>query len=245
MDIWTQSRRLRRHPALAPLHRVWGYLRFGWVREGVRMRWHQPKNLFQPYTFTSMNRYPRCFAFAREALGEASELNLLSFGCATGQEAFTLARYFPHARVKGIDINARAIAAARSAIPAAFAERIVFEVGSSAAAEAADSYDAVFAFAVFRHDALQSVPPRCDDVLRFADFDRTIAELARCLKPGGLLFIRHAHFRFADTAAAGDFDVALTLDVEAHGAPKPLYGPDNRLISADKVTAEAAWQKRA
>ena len=157
MGIDRHSHSLRRHPALAPLRRVWAYLRNDWVREGVRMRWRRPKNLFQPYCYTSMNRYPRCFAFARDTLGEASALNLLSFGCASGEEAFTLAHYFPQARIKGIDINARAIAAARRATPPADADRIRFDVASSAEAEPDGSYDAVFAFAVFRDDALQEL----------------------------------------------------------------------------------------
>lgn len=244
LGIDRHSRTLRRHPALAPLRKVWAYLRDDWVREGVRMRWRRPKNLFQPYCYTSMDRYPRCFAFARDTLGESSALNLLSFGCASGEEAFTLARYFPQARIKGIDINARAIARARRATPPADAGRIRFDVASSAEAEPEGSYDAVFAFAVFRDDALQDCPPRCDHLLRFADFDQAMADLARCLKPGGLLFLRHAHFRFADSKAAEDFDVALTLKVDASGRRKPLYGANDQLISTDKTTAEAAWRKR-
>jgi SAM-dependent methyltransferase len=244
MGIISHSRRLHRHPALAPLRWVWGYLRDGTVREGAHLRRQRPKNLFQPYGYTSMNRYPRCFAFARDTLGEDSALNLLSFGCATGEEVFTLARYFPKARIKGIDINPRAIAAAQHATPPAFADRVAFEVSSTVEHEPDGSYDAVFAFAVFRDEALQSRPPRCDHVLRFADFDQTISDLARCLKPGGLLFIRHAHFRFADSTAAKDFDVALTLQFESSGTPKPLYDADNRLIPGASIAAEVAWRKR-
>ena len=238
------SRSVRQHPALAALRQVWAYLRHDWVREGVRIRRQRPDNLFQPYGYTSMNRYPRCFAFARDTLGEGSALNLLSFGCSTGEEAFTLARYFPQAQINGIDINARAIAAARAATPPPHADRIRFDVASSAGAEPEGSYDAVFAFAVFRDDALKDRPPRCDHLLRFADFDQAMSDLARCLKPGGLLFLRHAQFRFADSHAARDFDVALRLQIDPSGERKPLYGTDDRLIPAAPDTAEAAWRKR-
>jgi SAM-dependent methyltransferase len=244
MGIATRSRNLRRHPVLAPLRQVWAYLRNDWVREGARMRRQRPENLFQPYSYTSMNRYPRCFAFARDTLGESSALNLLSFGCASGEEAFTLAHYFPPARITGIDINARAIATARRATPPAFAGRIRFEAASSAQAEPEGAYDAVFAFAVFRDDALRDSPPRCDHLLRFADFDQAMSDLARCLKPGGLLFLRHAHFRFGDSSAAKDFDVALTLQVDSSGKRRALYGADNELIAADSGTADVAWRKR-
>ena len=243
MDRDEHPRGLRGHPALAPLRGVWSYLRNDWVREAVRLRRLRPANLFQPYSFTAMDRYPRCFAFARDTLGADIPLNLLSFGCATGEEAFTLARYFPQATVKGIDINARAIAAAKRATPVGDAGRIGFEAAASAAAEPAGSYDAVFAFAVFRNSALKHAPPSCDQLLRFADFDRSVSDLARCLKPGGLFFLRHAHFRFADATVAGDFELALTLETEPGAEPNPLYGRDDRLIAADANAPEAAWRK--
>lgn len=208
------------------------------------MRRKRPDNMFQPYCYTAMDRYPRCFAYARDTLGEASALDLLSFGCASGEEAFTLARYFPRARIKGIDINARAIAAARRATPPADADRIRFDVASSAEAEPEDSYDAVFAFAVFRDDALAGGPPRCDHLLRFADFDQAMSGLARRLKPEGLLFLRHAHFRFEDCEASKDFDVALTLQIEPSDQPKTVYGTDNRLIPAVSGSVDVAWRKR-
>ena len=37
------------------------------------MRRRRPENLFQPYPYTSMNRYPRCFAFARDTHGKVSD----------------------------------------------------------------------------------------------------------------------------------------------------------------------------
>ena len=78
--------------------------------------------------------------------------------------------------------------------------------------------------AVFRHGDLESRPPSCAPLIRFATFERTIAGLARCLRPGGLLVIRHAHFRFMDTGAAAGFDPVLTLSTQ------PLYGRDDRLL---------------
>ena len=232
-----------RLPALAPLRAVWAY-RHGWMREAWRIRREQPDNLFQPNSFTAMNRYPRCFAFVFDALGELPALNLLSFGCATGEEVFTLARYFPRAHIKGIDINARSIATATRNTPPALAHRISFEVACSAHAEPAGSYHAVFAFAVFRDDALTGKPPKCDHVLRFADFDREISNLARCLRPGGLLFLRHSHFRFSDATVAGNFETALALDIDISAGTKALYDADNRLVRNDAATADVAWRKR-
>ena len=207
------------------------------------MRLAQPNNLFQPNSFTSMNRYPRCFGFAREVFSESAALNLLSFGCATGEEVFTLARYFPNAQITGIDINLRSITAAKRNTPPVLASRIRFEVASSGDDEPAASYDAVFAFAVFRDDALAGKPLKCDHVLRFADFESEISNLARCLKPGGLLFLRHSHFRFSDTIVARNFETALTLDIDTSAGPKALYDADNTLVENKEATADVAWRK--
>ena len=229
---------------MAPLQRVWSYLRHGWMRESILLRLRRPAGLFQPFGFTTMNRHVPCFVFARETLGGDSELNLLSFGCSTGEEVFTLAEYFPHARIKGIDINPRAIRAAKARTPPAEAARIAFEVASSADAEPEGFYDAVFAFAVFQDSRLRHGPPRCDHLIRFADFERAITGLARCIRPGGLLFMRHAHFRFGDTAAAVDFDVAMSVEPNPAATPRPLYGRDDCLLRASPSKADAAWRKR-
>lgn len=237
-------RRITRHRAMAPAQQVWSFVRHRWVRESVRVRLARPAGLFQPLQFSAMNRYPQCFAYAREALGSGAPLDLLSFGCATGEEAFTLAHYFPDARIKGIDINPRAIAAARARTPAVDAARIEFATGASADGEPEGRYDAVFAFAVFRHSGLSRGAPRCDHLIRFADFERAIAGLARSLKPGGLLFIRHAHFRFADTASAAGFDLAFSIEPGPNADPAPVYGRDDRLIAVGPPAAETAWRKR-
>src|ERR1700689_3241127 len=76
-------------------------------RAGLRLQRQHPKNLFQPFANTGADRYPAIFRFARDSLGDGAALRLLSFGCATGEEVFSLRRYFPQSHVKGIDINPR------------------------------------------------------------------------------------------------------------------------------------------
>ena len=43
---------------------------------------------------------------------------------------------------------------------------------------------------------------RCDHLIRFEDFARAVADFERCLKPGGLLIIRHSNFRLRDAPMA-------------------------------------------
>jgi hypothetical protein len=66
-------------------------------------------------------------------------------------------------------------------------------------------------------------------LIRFADVERTVEDLARCLKPGGFLAIAYSNFRFADMAPAASFDVAMRAGPKWTGRA-PIYGPDDKLI---------------
>lgn len=208
------------------------------------LAWFERPGLFQPFGTTHEDRYPRIFAGVRDLLGGRTGLRILSFGCATGEEVFTLRRYFPDADTKGVDINADSIGAARRRLAAEPDPRIEFAEGSSAVAEAPASYDAIFCMAVLRDGRLGSAPPRCDHLLRFADFERIVEEFARALKPGGLLAIRHSNFRFSDAPVARDFETVLSVPFQSGARSTPLYGPDNRLIP-DAVYEDCAFAKRS
>jgi hypothetical protein len=54
-----------------------------------------------------------------------------------------------------------------------------------------------------------------------------VTDLARTLKPGGLLVIEHAMFRFADTCVAAGFEPVYNLNIVERG---PLYGRDNCIL---------------
>ena len=201
-------------------------------------------HLYQFRSVTSANRYPRIFAFLRDRLEAVPAPRLLSFGCATGEEVFTLREYLPHAHVKGIDINPANIALCRKRHRDHGASPMVaFEVGASARDEAPGSYDAVLAMAVFQRPQLKTDPgiESCAGIIRFEDFERTVTELAGCVKPGGYLALAHSAFRFADTAAAAGF----TLELER--APGRVFFPrfdrDNRRIR-EEAPEQVVFRRR-
>lgn len=188
----------------------------------------RPKGAFQPFNDTFDDRYPRIFAFVQTELGAASEVRLLSYGCSTGDEVFSLRRYFPRATIKGVDINPGNIAVCRRRLKQSPDAKIAFASVNSTAAEPSGGYDAIFAMAVLRHGSLgQSGVTRCDHLIRFEDFARAVADFERCLKPGGLLIIRHSNFRLCDAPAGRAFETILHL---ATGGGTPLFGPDNGLL---------------
>ena len=194
------------------------------------LRLTRPRGIFQWVNTTGANRYPVIFRFVQAQLGADHAGNILSFGCSTGDEVFTLRRYFPQARIKGVDINAANIAVCRKRLRAAPDAKISFATANSTAGEPDAAYDAIFCMAVLRHgDLNRPGVTRCDHLIRFADFAAAIADFERCLKPGGLLILRHSNFRLADTPVAPHFETRLGVKLSP-SAKTPLFGPDNQLL---------------
>jgi SAM-dependent methyltransferase len=223
------------------LRSIW-HLRRRPAREYALIRLTSRDTLFQDDGTTGLDRYPTIFAFVREALGDGEALRLLSFGCATGEEVLSLRRYFPRAHLLGIDINPRHIAVARARPDLARDARVTIEQAGSLRDQPDGAFDAIFCLSVLRRGLLNvGRRDRCDPHLRFADFDRQIAEFARCLRPGGLLAVRNSNFRLRDASAAGQFEVALRLRL-APDPGTPLFGPDNRRL-ADQAYGEVVFRR--
>ncbi len=202
-------------------------LRGGERRRSALLMRRRPQGLFQPYGTTQEDRYPELFNSIRQAVADTSQTRLLSFGCSTGEEVFSLARHFQQAQIRGVDIDAGRIGQCYARWKREGREhRLSFACAGDVEQEAIASYELVMAMAVFRHGALGDSPTDCSAWIRFADFERVLGDLARVLKPGGLLVIRHANFRFGDTGVAGQFECVrseVTMD-------SPIYGPDDRLL---------------
>jgi SAM-dependent methyltransferase len=186
---------------------------------------------FQPYPHTLPDRYPWLFDFATAELAGVPSPRLLSFGCSRGEEVLSLYRRLPTAVIKGVDIDPANIAAC---LAKTHDDRLSFEAASNTRAEPSNHYDAVFCLAVLCHgDLTVTRAQKSEPLLRFADFERTVADLARCLKPGGLLFLHTTNFRFCDTAIARHFDVALEARPEQL-APDVLFDRDGRLMPGER-----------
>jgi SAM-dependent methyltransferase len=197
---------------------VWAQLR-GRISGRIRRR-----GQFARDSATRRDRYPLAFQFARRWLGDKDDLRILSFGCSSGEEVLTLCSYFPSAAIKGIDIEPRRIALARTV--AIGRADITFEVAGTAAHEPAGIYDAIFCMAVFR-DPVLDLPgtSRVVGPLTFEAFEAEVGELVRCLKPGGLLLAAHSNFRVSDTRAAAQLELVLHADPPGSGLTPGLYGP--------------------
>ncbi|MDE2595729.1 MAG: methyltransferase [Sphingomonadales bacterium] len=195
--------------------------------------------LLQPWTETREDRYPEVFDALAERLAGLAAPRILSFGCSTGAELRALRRRMPQARITGIDINPRALAAARKAGADPLTRLVLAD-----RPDPAERYDAVLALAVLRHGDLEAFRPASSAaVLPFARFAGTVALLDGVLEPGGWLAIWNAHFRFADTPTALNY----TADPlrQANATPQDLlYGPDDRRIVGAAPYADVLFRKR-
>lgn len=235
---------IRKLPGLAQLVRLYRLVTSPGYRSEQRLLRDRPPRLFQPYAHTASNRYPRVFSFIKGCLGRSPAPRLLSYGCATGEEVFTLRQYFPHAEITGIDINPHNIAVCQKKLNREADAGIYFKWADSPRDEPPESYDAIFCMAVLRHGDLgRQTAENCSHLIRFADFEDIVTRLCRSLKPGGYLAIRGSNFRFADTAIAPAFEVVFTVE-DGYRADTPLYGPDNLRLPETPYN-EVVFRKRA
>lgn len=235
---------LKKIPGIPQLARLIRLIANPAYRSQWLLQRNNPDGLFQPYSQTCTNRHPREFSFIQKQLTGITIPRLLSFGCSTGEEVFTLRSYFPDAEIAGIDINPRSIAVCREKLAQTRDPLIRFDVAASPAAEPSRYYDAVFCMSVLRHGQLSiDNAASCEQLIRFADFEKMVVDLCRCLKPGGYFIIKASNFRFADTVLATEFDVVLHKPGLFCTNKTPLYGPDNRRLPGTEYK-EVVFYKR-
>jgi 2-polyprenyl-3-methyl-5-hydroxy-6-metoxy-1,4-benzoquinol methylase len=201
------------------------------VRRSWWLRVSRPENLFQPHNDTWMDRYPDVFGWLQREIEDEASVRLLSFGCSVGDEVFSLRAYFPEATIVGIDISRGNISECWRRRQQHGDQRMHFVRAGTVDEQLEGTYDAVLCMAVLRHGDLgYSAPHSCQHRITFEAFDKTVSELARCLKVGGYLVIEHSNFRFRDSSCASQFEIVASRELpelSAGSRPTPLFGRDN------------------
>ena len=135
---------LRRAPGNGFLRLVYRLLRSGESRGVAVLEWRRPSGLFQPYPLTFADRYPVLFKLARERIGDGADRRILSFGCSTGEEVWSLRRYFQEAEIVGIDISPRNIGVCRRRLACLPDPRIRFTVAGTTRVDGRRSFADIF-----------------------------------------------------------------------------------------------------
>src|SRR5579862_8906410 len=94
------KKKLRPYRAYRAARLLWNLSINSVMRRDYVIRWRRPTGLFQYRSLTRTDRYPEIFGFVRTQLPPSARL--LSFGCATGEEVFSLRTYFPAAVIRGL-----------------------------------------------------------------------------------------------------------------------------------------------
>ena len=230
---------------LARSLRAFGYVRRFLVDPRIRSEnltrvFHRGAH-YQGATYSEPNRYPDLFAACARHLRNTPAPTILSFGCATGEEAFSLVEAVPNATIIGVDINRWCL---RQCAKQNRNPHIRFLHTCSSEFAALVNLDAIFAMAVFQRSQNRNhTAPLAHGNFTFAKFEQEIARLDAKLKPGGLFFIDHSDFRFEDTAVAARY---TPLDCEGNQFlhDRPLFGRDNKLITT-QYTLHRAFVKQS
>lgn len=190
---------------------------------------------------TTLDRYPEVFAYASELLSDtpSDSLTLLSFGCSTGEECFSLRRYFSEAWIDGVDVNPKNIRVCRERNQD---PKINFEVSGGNLLKSYPSYDAVFAMSVLCRWPQTKAVDSSADLYPFRRFDETVCRLDSLVRPNGLLVIYNANFRFSDTATSEHYEAMRVPGLTNCGFVH-LFSRENRKLP-DQSYPYCVFRKR-
>lgn len=166
-------------------------------RSLIMLKYFNKNEAHQISNYTEYNRYPDLFSKCKELMNGKKDLKILSYGCSTGEEVFTLREYFPDAFIVGVDINKRNI---KKAISKNKDHKIVFSHHVKRTLEQNTPFDVIFTLAVFqRTENRNEIFFDSSSIYPFGKFNSKIKELDSHLKPHGLFVIDHSDYFFEDT----------------------------------------------
>jgi SAM-dependent methyltransferase len=148
---------------------------------------------------TLLDRTPTVFRFVSERYATSVvPPRVLSFGCSTGEEVFTLAeKYFPRSVVLGVDIDADSLEVAeRRAVdlPPEVAGRVHFFHSKILRRQLIGDWSAIFAHSVLCRWPDTKGAENAGLIYPFEAFDAAVAQLVDLLSLGGLISIFNANY---------------------------------------------------
>ncbi|UPT77262.1 methyltransferase domain-containing protein [Sulfurovum sp. XGS-02] len=172
-------------------------------RSLILLKYFKGQYVHQVSNYTAYNRYPDIFYKIKELIGNKKNIKILSFGCSTGEEVYTLREYFPDAMIIGVDINKHNI---QKAISKNNDPKIIFSYNIDETIQNNGPFDIIFALAVLqrtqnRHESTYD----SSHIYPFNKFNKQITQLNCYLKSNGIFAIDFADYLFEDTDVASQY----------------------------------------
>lgn len=187
-------------------------------------RFKYREDMIQTSSATRMNRYPWLFKIASKLLKDIPDPQILSFGCSTGEEVFSIKTHIPNARIIGVDINQRVLRIARRKNTS---NDLKFYHYIDQKWKTEGPYDCIFALAVFQKtEHRKQSQNQALESFSFKKFQQEIEGLDAFIKPGGILVIDNADFSFRDLAISQHYSIAD--EDQAITRNRPLISQENK-----------------
>ena len=208
--------------------KVWQFLTNKSFRLGIITKLKFNRSYYQHSTFTINNRYPILFRECANYLLKRENPKILSFGCSTGEEVFSISRYIPNSNIVGVDINPWCI---KQCLEKDYKKEHTFIHRFSTNFEYQSDFDAIFCMAVFQRTENRTNTDNSKSVgFLFEKFENEISILDQKLKSGGLFIIDHSDYNFMETTCAKKYK-PLNFENNQRFYKRPLFNRDNIKIS--------------
>ena len=183
-------------------------------------------NIIQTASTTFMNRHPDIFEFLKEKYKE-KDVRILSFGCSTGEECFSIRKYLPKAHIIGVDINPQSIKTAKEN-PLKDSKMEFIKLNPSELIQI-DKCDIILALSVLCKNPEAQELKDIKSIYPFSRYDLIIKQLDKILKKDGTIIIRSSNFRFRDSSVFNKYEV---ISYEKQRVPKyfPKFDSKNKRI---------------
>jgi len=221
---------------IRPLYILLKKLKYQWLSWRFKTT---PIAIMQTASTTFMDRHPDIFEFLKIQFGD-SNIRILSFGCSTGEECFSLRKYLPNAHIIGVDINPTSIETAKKSCWKD--EKMEFINLRLEDFIKLEKFDAILGLSVLCKNPEAQELQDISSIYPFSRFNNAISVLDSILNPNGFLIIRSSNFRMRDTDVFIKYDI---VDFNNRRDPLdfPKFDSKNKRLN-NFLETEEFFQKR-
>ncbi len=194
---------------------------------------------------TALDRYPEIFAAAARMAeanrdpGLSRPLRVLSFGCSTGEECYSLSSYFSDADIFGCDINPSVLSIAKHRQQIG---NITFFNSSPEMLRKHGPFDVVFCMSSLCLYPEANRPEGEAGKFPFSAFEDLVSGIDSALAPGGLLVIYNSNYSLRMSGLAANYDAVQVDTVVENGFVNKLH-PSGQAFTVTEAKSHSFCQR--